>query len=129
PARRPVIRPRDFTGAPARGAPRRRSALRLPRHGRGFCQCIAPSRNKRSAPRDHRRPRLRKTFPMNIESIRALSGSNLWSDQPVLEAVVVHDQKGFTPETLNRLCASLPAELSAALRRDFVAAEPAASWA
>jgi len=66
---------------------------------------------------------------MNIESIRALSGSNLWSDQPVLEAVVVHDQKGFTPETLNRLCASLPAELSAALRRDFVAAEPAASWA
>jgi cyanophycin synthetase len=66
---------------------------------------------------------------MNIESIRALSGSNLWSDQPVLEAVVVHDHQGFTPETLSRLCASLPSELGAALRRDFVGADAAASWA
>ncbi len=66
---------------------------------------------------------------MNIESIRAVSGPNLWSDQSVLEAVVVLDQTGFEPETLARLCDSLPSELGAALRRDFVPADAAASWA
>ncbi|HEY3255922.1 MAG TPA: hypothetical protein VGJ91_18315, partial [Polyangiaceae bacterium] len=66
---------------------------------------------------------------MNIESIRALSGSNLWSDQPVLEAVVVFDRAGLGPEVLPRLCGSLPSELGAAIRRDFVAADAAASWA
>jgi len=66
---------------------------------------------------------------MNIESIRALSGPNLWSDQPVLEAVVVLDTRGFGPDVLGHLCSSLPSDLGAALRRDFVAAEPAASWA
>ncbi|HEY0462903.1 MAG TPA: Mur ligase family protein, partial [Polyangiaceae bacterium] len=66
---------------------------------------------------------------MNIESIRALSGPNLWSDQPVLEAVVVLDRTGLGPDALARLCGSLPAELGAALRRDFVAADAPASWA
>ncbi len=69
---------------------------------------------------------------MNIESIRALSGPNLWSDQSVLEAVVVLDARapeGFGPAALSRLCASLPSDLGAALRRDFVAADAPASWA
>src|SRR4051812_33384580 len=66
---------------------------------------------------------------MNIESIRALSGSNLWSDQPVLEAVLVLDSNGFAAEALECLCSSLPAPLGAALRRDFLATEPAAALA
>src|SRR6478752_2185844 len=116
-------------GSIARASPQRGSGMRLPRKYRGVSECTAPSRNKRSEPRDQRRPALRKTFPMNIESIRALSGPNLWSDQPVLEAVVVLDTRGFGPDVLGHLCSSLPSDLGAALRRDFVAAEPAASWA
>ena len=111
------------------GQPRRGSGMRLPRKCCGFSECTASSRNKRSAPRKYRWPRLRKTLPMNIESIRALSGPNLWSDQPVLEAVVVLEPTGLGPESLARLCGSLPASLGAALRRDFVAADAPASWA
>jgi cyanophycin synthetase len=66
---------------------------------------------------------------MNIESIRALSGPNLWSDQPVLEAVVLLDPSGFGTEALGRLCSSLPSALGSALRRDFAASDAAASWA
>jgi len=35
---------------------------------------------------------------MNIESIRALSGPSLWTDQPVLEAIVVLDKPGIGVE-------------------------------
>ncbi|HET7544417.1 MAG TPA: cyanophycin synthetase [Polyangiaceae bacterium] len=66
---------------------------------------------------------------MNIQSIRALSGPNLWSDQSVLEAVVVLDHAGFDSAALDRLCGSLPADLSAAVRRASVSAERGASWA
>jgi len=66
---------------------------------------------------------------MNIESIRALSGPNLWTDQPVLEAVVVLDHTGLGPDVLNRLCGSLPPALAEAVRGDFTATDLSASWA
>ena len=66
---------------------------------------------------------------MNIESIRALSGSNLWSDDSVLEAVVVLREPGFGPAVLERLCASLPAQLGSSLRASFPAIAGAGAWA
>ena len=66
---------------------------------------------------------------MNIELIRALSGPNLWTDQPVLEAVVVLDPRGLGPDVLDRLCGSLPPALADAVRGDFTPSELTASWA
>ncbi len=66
---------------------------------------------------------------MNIESIRALSGSSLWTDQPVLEAIVVLDKPGFGPDVLSRLCALLPPELSVELPRGLGACDSPAAWA
>ena len=66
---------------------------------------------------------------MNIESIRALSGSNLWSDDSVLEAVLVLREPGFGPDVLARLCSSLPSPLSTSLRVSFSATGGAVAWA
>ncbi|MES1173446.1 MAG: cyanophycin synthetase [Myxococcales bacterium] len=66
---------------------------------------------------------------MNIESIRALSGSNLWSDESVLEAVLVLREPGFGPDVLESLCSSLPTPLASSLRVSFSAAKGAAAWA
>ncbi len=66
---------------------------------------------------------------MNIESIRALSGSNLWSDESVLEAVLVLREPGPGPDVLERLCASLPAPLASSLRVTFSASAGANAWA
>ena len=66
---------------------------------------------------------------MNIESIRALSGCNLWSEQPVLEAIVALDAPGFGSEAFERLCGALPSGLVATLRADFTDARSAFAWA
>ena len=66
---------------------------------------------------------------MNIESIRALSGPSLWTDQPVLEAIVVLDKPGFGPNVLSRLCALLPPDLGAELPRGLGACDSPAAWA
>ena len=65
---------------------------------------------------------------MNIESIRVLSGSNLWSEQPALEAIVTVDVTGLGQGAFGRLCSSLPSSLASALRADFAECSPAA-WA
>jgi cyanophycin synthetase len=65
---------------------------------------------------------------MNIESIRALSGPSLWTDQTVLEAIVVFDE-AFAPEELHRLCSSLPHNIADELPRGLGACETAAEWA
>jgi cyanophycin synthetase len=66
---------------------------------------------------------------MNIESIRALSGANLWSDQPVLEAIVAIDRRTFGPDALSRLCGALPTDLASLLRRDFPSVGTPSAWA
>ncbi|MEO8902178.1 MAG: cyanophycin synthetase [Polyangiaceae bacterium] len=66
---------------------------------------------------------------MNIESIRALSGPNLWTDQPVLEAIVVLDKSGLDAGVLSRLCASLPPHLATELPRGLGGCESPAAWA
>jgi len=65
---------------------------------------------------------------MNIESTRALSGPNLWSDQSVLEAVVVLNEPALGADTFRRLCGLLPSDLAQALRRDFSALGCASEW-
>ncbi|HET9954246.1 MAG TPA: cyanophycin synthetase, partial [Polyangiaceae bacterium] len=45
---------------------------------------------------------------MKLDSIRALRGPNLWSDETVLEASLLGDLSGFGGETLARLRAALP---------------------
>ena len=62
---------------------------------------------------------------MNIESIRVLSGANLWSDHSALEAVAVFDG-AIEPGTAARLCAALPAPLAAELSRELTVESPAA---
>ena len=69
---------------------------------------------------------------MNIESIRALSGPGLWTDQPVIEAIVVNDVASaslFGADVLGRLCASLPPELGSSLPHGLGACDSAAAWA
>ena len=66
---------------------------------------------------------------MNIESIRALSGPSLWSDQPVLEAIVTLDKSGFDAGVLSRLCALLPPALASELPRGLGACDTPAAWA
>ncbi len=66
---------------------------------------------------------------MNIESIRALSGANLWSDQPVLEAVLLLKGAGPAADVVDRLCGGLPPRLAASLRGDFPATASASAWA
>ena len=66
---------------------------------------------------------------MNIESIRALRGPNLWSDETVLEAIVVLDAADVGPDVFARLCALLPSGMAHSLFQNFGSLESPAFWA
>jgi cyanophycin synthetase len=66
---------------------------------------------------------------MNIESIRALRGPNLWSDETVLEAILVVEKAELGSEAFARLCRLLPQSLAEELLRNFGSVDSPAFWA
>src|ERR1700748_2368649 len=105
------------------------SAMRLPLQCSWIRQSIGTSRRKGRGPKEGRRPRLRKTLPMNIETLRALRGANLWSDETVLEAILVLEKADLEASVFGRLCGLLPQGMAAELFQEFAASDSAAFWA
>jgi cyanophycin synthetase len=66
---------------------------------------------------------------MNIESIRALRGPNLWSDETVLEAILVVERADLGAPAFARLCALVPQGLAEELRETHGTADSPAFWA
>src|ERR1700748_2179772 len=105
------------------------SAMRLPLQCSWIRQSIGTSRRKGREPKEGRRPRLRKTLPMNIESLRALRGPNLWSDETVLEAILVIEKAEADLAAFSRLCGLLPRGMAAELFHGCVSPDTTAFWA
>lgn len=66
---------------------------------------------------------------MNIETLRALRGANLWSDETVLEAILVLEKADLEASVFGRLCGLLPQGMASELFQEFAASDSAAFWA
>ncbi|HTA93143.1 MAG TPA: cyanophycin synthetase [Polyangiaceae bacterium] len=66
---------------------------------------------------------------MNIESIRALRGPNLWSDETVLEAILVIGKAELGSQAFGRLCGLLPQGMAEELFQNFGSVDSPAFWA
>jgi cyanophycin synthetase len=66
---------------------------------------------------------------MNIESLRALRGPNLWSDETVLEAILVIEKADADLSAFSRLCGLLPRGMAEELFHGFGSPDTTAFWA
>ncbi|HEX3776862.1 MAG TPA: cyanophycin synthetase [Polyangiaceae bacterium] len=66
---------------------------------------------------------------MNIESLRALRGPNLWSDETVLEAILVIEKAEADLAAFSRLCGLLPRGMAEELFHGFGSPDTTSFWA